>query len=516
MTRRNLTGVCQIWDRLAQGWWLWGLVLAASLRFCGLEKPSLWYDEAFSFVMSTHSVLDILRISSTDVHPPLYYLLLKGWIALFGSGLLSLRSMSAVASVVAVGLGMWLTRLIANRRAAFIAGIFLAMLPIAVLYSREARMYALLSVWMTGATIALVYWVRTPQCHGSLVAYVVLIAAGLYTHYFALLGVAAHWIYLLMSGCVTAQGGHPQILRRSWLTANIAAAGLFLPWLPTLVRQLSNTASLGWISPVAWSSIPSVFLRYLMPYTGTQGFACLGITLGVLVVSGYCIARDRHPQRFATLVVVYLWAPLLLVFVASLAMPLLIERYLAFSALALPILAAISVDDVMHRHRSWGGAMFFIVLGVAVIGLRDISVGDSAPANRGLPGEIGALATVMNSDYQDGDQVIVLNELLFPSMIYYSTNGPRPVLLAPMTRDLAPRYEVYRRFSGFYNHAYVERLDAMPARIRRVWLMDSPHAAVAVYQLPHSWINVQEFSQGENRLRLFVVQPALNGANRQP
>jgi len=61
-------------------------------------------------------------------------------------------------------------------------------------------MYSLLGLWLIGATIALAYWIRRPQRTRYLVAYVLLMTAAFYTHYFTALCVLCHWLYLgLMS-----------------------------------------------------------------------------------------------------------------------------------------------------------------------------------------------------------------------------------------------------------------------------------------------------------------------------
>ncbi len=96
-------------------------------------------------------------------------------------------------------LGIWLTRQLSTRRAAVLAGVLLALLPTAVRYSQEVRMYSLLGVWLLGATLALVYWVRQPERTRYMAVYVLLMSAGFYTHYFAALCVLVHWAYLGLS-----------------------------------------------------------------------------------------------------------------------------------------------------------------------------------------------------------------------------------------------------------------------------------------------------------------------------
>jgi hypothetical protein len=63
---------------------------------------SYWADELYSVTASNESVTSLHRILLSDLHPPLYQFLLKGWIIFFGDGEFSTRSLSwlfAVASI---------------------------------------------------------------------------------------------------------------------------------------------------------------------------------------------------------------------------------------------------------------------------------------------------------------------------------------------------------------------------------------------------------------------------------
>lgn len=180
----RLTGTWEGAGWISRLWWVPILALAMALRFYGLTSAAIWGDEGSSLLLSEYAATDLWFHAAHDVHPPLYFFLLRGWIELFGDSIWSIRSMSAIPGVAAVGLGIWLTRQLSTRRAAVLAGILLALLPTAVRYSQEVRMYSLLGVWLLGATLALVYWVRSPERTRYLAAYVVLMSAGFYTHYF--------------------------------------------------------------------------------------------------------------------------------------------------------------------------------------------------------------------------------------------------------------------------------------------------------------------------------------------
>jgi len=117
-----------LWENagwLARLWWVPLVALAMAVRFYGLTASAIWGDEGSSLLLAEYSLEDLWFHAAHDVHPPLYFFMLRGWIEVFGDSIFSLRSMSAIPGVVAVGLGVWLTRLIATRRAAVLAGVLL-------------------------------------------------------------------------------------------------------------------------------------------------------------------------------------------------------------------------------------------------------------------------------------------------------------------------------------------------------------------------------------------------------
>ncbi|MDN6859724.1 glycosyltransferase family 39 protein, partial [Pseudomonas sp. CAN2814] len=146
---------------LRQWWFLPLLALALCLRLYGLADSALWGDETSSLFLARYSPAQLWQHAAHDVHPPLYFFLLHLWVQVLGEGVLSLRLFSATFGTLAVFLGGWLIWRLASRRAAFIAVLLLALLPTAVRYSQEVRMYSLLGCWLLAATLALLYWLET-------------------------------------------------------------------------------------------------------------------------------------------------------------------------------------------------------------------------------------------------------------------------------------------------------------------------------------------------------------------
>ena len=77
-------------------------LLAFGVRFHLLGAQSLWNDEGSSYVQAGRAFNEIAANAARDIHPPLYYWLLKVWMALTGEREFALRALSALASVLSV------------------------------------------------------------------------------------------------------------------------------------------------------------------------------------------------------------------------------------------------------------------------------------------------------------------------------------------------------------------------------------------------------------------------------
>src|SRR5690606_18139552 len=92
------------------------LLLATFLRFHLLGAQSFWNDEGNSARLSERSIPAIIEGTASDIHPPLYYLALRGWRELLGESEFGLRALSAFAGVVTVAVVMAVGRQTSNYR----------------------------------------------------------------------------------------------------------------------------------------------------------------------------------------------------------------------------------------------------------------------------------------------------------------------------------------------------------------------------------------------------------------
>lgn len=343
-------------------------VLALVVRFQGITVPAIWYDEAFSVLLARYEPLQIWSLTARDFHPPLYYLVLHYWMGWFGHGALAVRSLSVIADVGTILLSMKLMSLVATRRATWMAALLLALLPISIRYSQEARMYTLLGLWLMGATVALVRWVKEPEKKRFPAIYVLLMTAAFYTHYFAALCVLVHWFYWGWGRLGDFPGMIPA---RLWILANVAIVVLFLPWLPHFIQHLSEGGV--WITPVTVQAVVSLVWQFtVMNAWGTHSPLLRAVPLMLVVVCAVgLICKNDHPHRFNSLLVGYFFVPAVVLTMAALIVPVFAPRYLTFAAAGLPLIVATALDRWVQRTDVLALALI-IVLTAEVQGMQSV------------------------------------------------------------------------------------------------------------------------------------------------
>ncbi|MDO8688443.1 MAG: glycosyltransferase family 39 protein [Dehalococcoidia bacterium] len=218
--------------------------LAWALRLFLLGSPSIWLDESYTIDVASRGVGDILK-NTGDFHPPLYYVFLHFWLTL-GRSEFMVRLPSALLGALSVPIAFVLARTWLAERAAFLSALLLAVSPLSVWYSQEARMYSQLAFLGLVSVLALSRLVQGGKPAWWLV-YVISTVAGLYTHY--------DMVALLVIEDVLLVGWCVRLRRRpGWVLplalAQMASFVLFLPWLPVFVANLRNLGDVHAISQV--------------------------------------------------------------------------------------------------------------------------------------------------------------------------------------------------------------------------------------------------------------------------
>ncbi len=180
-------------------WIVAGLtVLAAALRFATIGAQSYHHDE---IVTASRILRDgfwhaMDAVGFSESAPPLYYALAWLWTQVTGTGEAGLRSVSAMAGIATVPVAFMLGAQLSGRRAGLVAAALVAVNPMLVWYSQEARAYALF-VLLTA--LSLLYFLRALERgrRRDFIAWGIASALALATHYFAAFPIAAEALWLL-------------------------------------------------------------------------------------------------------------------------------------------------------------------------------------------------------------------------------------------------------------------------------------------------------------------------------
>jgi mannosyltransferase len=282
--------------RLASWWPLAALtLLAAAIRLSTLDLQSFWYDEAFTPVHVLHPSLwaTLRSVVHSENTPPLWYAIEWADARVLGTGEVALRLPSALAGIATVAVAWAIGRELedaparSSRRVAIGCAAFVAVNPLFVWYSQEARAYGLFVLMGALATLCF-FRVRREPSAGRMAAFAAVAALALLTHYFA--------VFLLI----------PMVLALLWDRATrrlalpgAAAVGVVgLALLPLISAQGGHgTQWIGrWPLRERLEAIPQY---YLTGYSGSplgHGVELL-VALPILAGLAFGLWRMRGPGR---------------------------------------------------------------------------------------------------------------------------------------------------------------------------------------------------------------------------
>jgi uncharacterized membrane protein len=260
--------------------WLWAIVvLGAILRFYRLDFQSLWLDEGLQYYVAINNSFGELLSQTSSFHPPLSFLINHAFLRMQDSDLF-FRLPSALFGIASLPVLYILTTELTSRRIALVSTFVLAISPFHIWYSQEGRMYSQVLFFSLLSSVLLLHAIKRGGARWW-VYYVLVGAAGMYTHVFMAVALLAQfcWVLLYHRGKVAVHMGSGTIVVLLFLPWAI-----FLPWVRHFFQAVSERG-LGSPAPVgshavfragfSWESIPYTFFTY------SSGFS-LGPTVAEL------------------------------------------------------------------------------------------------------------------------------------------------------------------------------------------------------------------------------------------
>jgi len=264
-----------------------------------------------------------------------YYVVLHYYTQIFGLSEISLRSMSAIFSLVTLALVFALGCEMFDESTALAAAAMWAFNPLAVVFAHTARMYPMLIAIALAHLLMLLRVRSRPSIMGG-IGCGILGAAMPYTHMAGLLILGAEGAILLRD---LSRGRRDTI---AWM-AIVLAIALFLPYLPVAIRQSQDLIYGHWLDYLG--------PPYNYPLAGKLAAGLVAAGATSWLVFGRAVERDgNEPLR---VLVAWIGLPALAFIVGSVILhPMFNPRYLSpgIAASSLLIAAAIGVWSAKWRN----------------------------------------------------------------------------------------------------------------------------------------------------------------------
>ena len=439
-----------------------GILSAVCCLFVGMDQ-SLWFDEEYSVVITQQSVGRMVALTAVDVHPPLYYLLLKAWGTLFAWNDTALRALSCLFTGLSVAVFMLLIARLFGWRTARIASPILVFAPFMLRYGYEIRMYALSTLLAAFGTYALVRALglgtgeqpAAPDRMGRRnriiwwAVYTVTVALGMYTLYLSVLIWATHALWLVVRSWRNRPAGSGVIsgiwhADWRWIGAYLCSIVLYIPWLPVLLKQAVHPALPVVTQKMNMATLASTYTAWIVDAEEKDLPAIASILLLALLIAliamgvRLCGRLDRARRGGLLLLAALFLLPMVMMMGASaISGPsgnaFYMLRYASVPApffyATVAVIVALSVDGrgTDAHDRTDGGSdtswrLFSRVTGVLavlalLVGVGVVKVRGNYGFERGSRPEAAALSERVQCDASH--PVVAANEYFYIDAYYY-------------------------------------------------------------------------------------------------
>ena len=384
------------------------------LRILLLGQKGMWLDETFSVWLANHPVPEMLHwIVTIDQHPPLYYLLLRPWMALRGDSPQAVRMLSVFFGTITIPMIYLIGKRMSGALLGLAASLILAVSPFHIRFAQETRMYTMLTFNASVAIYALLRlltdsraakpigrqfidyiraWLK-PQpverdrgvsfsykditTHQSgwrgwisrhrflpvqaietdlaWTVFILFTAATMLTHNTAILFPIATNIFVI--GLMIAPRGKKSASTpglgapslRNWIIAQIGILILWSPWSVAFVRQVSRVYQEFWLPAPTWETIIQAMKSFLNQTTIGEIPLMQGIWIMYALALGLGLLYFRKRLSLFLFLAALFAIPFLGELMVSIRRPIFYDKTLIWTTIPLFLILAAGISQLRYR-----------------------------------------------------------------------------------------------------------------------------------------------------------------------
>ena len=411
------------------------LLLAFALRIYRLGDANLWWDEALAIWAVRKGFVGVTYWTAADVHPPLFFWSLWGWVQVAGQSEFGMRFMSVIIGVLTVAVVYRLGLLVGGHYTGLLASLLTALSRFHVWWSQEMRMYILAGLLGVLSMYLFLRWLRTltrvpsPGLRAEsrwllLLGYVLATLGSLYTIFLMGAWVLVQNLVVLVA-LLWPQGYRKRRLLVQWVVAQLAILAGLAVWL-----------WFSWERMPTWSVADPVAPRFILELyavlltTGVsvhiRDFRWAVILPAIVTLWGLVLLARRTRRGQAAVQETIHWLTLLIavavppviVYLSTLPRSLFYTphveaRYFMPFAPAFWVLLSWAVVAIGARLRVVGLAL------AAALVVSWILVLPGHYADRYLRDELQSMVRAIGSQAAEDDAVLLVAGSRYPVFLYY-------------------------------------------------------------------------------------------------
>lgn len=427
------------------------ILLGLLLRLIGLSQ-SLWHDEAIGVLEARDSSYKeiLIEFPKVDNHPPLYYLVLKGWSDLFGYSEVAVRSLSVVFGILTVFLIYKIAQKVdkkKNNLFPIFSALLIATSQLHIYYSQEARMYMMAAFLASLAIFAFLseYWLIFSLSLVSL----------MFTDYVPIFLLPMFWVY----GVLKREG------RAWWIKLGLAHLPLLilgLVWSPVFLHQIERgqwvmAALPGWQEVAGGATAKQLALVWMKFTLGRISFLdktfyyslIILASVPFLVVFYKALKSKKH-------LFIWLWflLPLVLGFLVSFVFPAFIYFRFLFVLPAFYLIVAWGISQLKNNKTK-------LILGLSILSINLISWLIYATEPYQQREQWKQVVSLIEQRAKSEDEAVVFAYFQPPAAYRWYEKGKIDVFGLTSREEILP---VTEKYNGIYYFEYLADLSD-PGRI---------------------------------------------------
>ena len=442
------------------------LLIIVGLIFISLSiiHSNLWFDETYSVSITNHSFSEIWTITANDVHPPLYYWMLRMLDLIFGENIIVYRIFSMIAIALFGILGYTHIRKDLGEKAGIIFSFLAFFLPIMSIYANQIRMYSWTLLFVTLMFIYANRIFKKSSVKNWMIFGVFSLASS-YIHYYGLLAAGILnviiWIYFLKQK-------RKKDIKIFFFTA-ISQVIIYLPWLYCFFKQMAQVSKQFWITLI----FPKTFIEIVSFQFGgdlnTSSAPHTNIAFAIALIFylyiGYSIYINRKTKESKLPIAAWIIYVLVIItaLIISLKTMILYARYL----FCITGLFIIELSYVLSLEKRKITAIILICAMMLLSLFNNISqIKTNYDESNMKPIEY------LKNNIQSSD-IIIYSDIGIGSVIASNFRDNQQYFYNPENWDVEEAYKAYAP-----QMKTLIELSSLDAYIGRIWLIDAQPLAL--------------------------------------